>query len=75
MKIIAKLILFLLFLLLAMVAIFTGGTTGVAGTFYLLVAAADVHQSLILVIVGLTAVLMVVFLLKTWNKKGLKKND
>lgn len=75
MKFIGKLIYGIVFIVLAAVAVFLGGVSGVAGTFYLLVEAENVHQSLLMVIAASALLLLLLLMLKRWNRKGIKKHE
>lgn len=74
MHIIFNLIYFLLFLILALGAMFLGGVSGVAGTFYLMSEQGDIHKNLILTIAVLSAVWLIIVMLRSHNKKVIKRN-
>ncbi|MCU7819597.1 MAG: hypothetical protein KZQ56_05025 [gamma proteobacterium symbiont of Lucinoma myriamae] len=60
--------------MLAFAAMFLGGVSGVAGTFYLLVEAGDIRSNLTTVISGLSALWLLVVILRHYNKKAIKRN-
>lgn len=74
MHIIFNLIYFLLFLILALGAMFLGGVSGVTGTFYLMSEQGDIHKNLILAIAALSAVWLIIIMLRSHNKKVIKRN-
>ena len=74
MRIIAKLIYFLLFPVLAVGAMFLGGVSGVAGTFYVLVEQGDTQTNLAMVIAPLVLLWLLIILLRRHNKKIIKRN-
>lgn len=74
MSIIAKIIYFLLFLVLAFTAMFLGGVSGVAGTFFLMVSPGDIESNLTTAIAALTGIWLLVIILRHYNKKTIKRN-
>ncbi len=74
MRIIAKLIYFLLFPVLAVGAMFLGGVSGVAGTFYVMVEQGDTQTNLAMVIAPLVLLWLLVIILRHHNKKIIKRN-
>ena len=74
MHIIFNFIYFLVFLVLAFSAMFLGGVSGVAGTFYLMSEPGDMRQNLTLAIVVLSAVWLIILMLRSHNKKVIKRN-
>lgn len=73
MRILLKLIYFIVFLALMFVAMFLGGVSGVAGSFYLMVKEGAILDNLILGIAGLSIALLVVLILRGQNKKVLRQ--
>ncbi|MCN4143739.1 MAG: hypothetical protein LC437_01270 [Thiohalomonas sp.] len=55
----------------AFIAMFLGAVSGVAGTFYLLVEAGDIESNLTIAIATLTALWLLVVILRHYNKKRL----
>ena len=74
MHIIFNFIYFLVFLVLAFSAMFLGGVSGVAGTFYLMSEQGDMRQNLTLAIVLLISVWLIILMLRSHNKKVIKRN-
>ncbi|MCK5665908.1 MAG: hypothetical protein KAI17_20610 [Thiotrichaceae bacterium] len=74
MRIIASLIYFLLFLVLAVAAMFLGGVSGVAGTFYVMVEQGDTQTNLAIVITPLVLLWLLIIILRQHNKKIIKRN-
>ncbi len=74
MRIIAKLVYGLIFIVLAVAAMFVGGVSGVAGTFYLMVEPGNINDNLTVVITALSALWLLVIMLRQYNKKVLKRN-
>lgn len=74
MHIIFNFIYFLVFLVLAFSAMFLGGVSGVTGTFYLMSEPGDMRQNLTLAIVLLSAVWLIILMLRSHNKKVMKRN-
>ncbi|MCU7940233.1 MAG: hypothetical protein KZQ64_07220 [gamma proteobacterium symbiont of Bathyaustriella thionipta] len=73
MHIIASLIYFLLFIVLAFIAMFLGGVTGVAGTFYLMVEPGDIEKNLNTAIAVLVSLWILIIMLRQQNKKVIKR--
>ena len=74
MHIIFNFIYFLVFLVLAFSAMFLGGVSGVTGTFYLMSEQGDMRQNLTLAIVLLISVWLIILMLRSHNKKVIKRN-
>jgi len=74
MRIIFNLIYFIVFLVLALAAMFLGGVSGVAGTFYVMVEPGDLEANLIKVGSILTLTWLIVLFLRHHNKKIIKRN-
>ena len=72
--IIAKLFYFIFFLLLAISAMFLGGVSGTAGTFFVMIRQGDMQQNLTIAIASLTLLWLVILLLSHHNKKVIKRN-
>lgn len=60
--------------MLAFIAMFLGGVSGVAGTFYLLVEPGDIQTNLTKAIIVLALVWLLVVILRRHNKKIIKRN-
>ncbi len=74
MRIIFYLIYFIVFLAMAIVAMFLGGVSGVAGTFYLLVEPGDPETNLTQAISILLLIWLLVVFLRNHNKRVIKRN-
>ena len=74
MRIIFYLIYFIVFLAMAIVAMFLGGVSGVAGTFYLLVEQGDLEANLTQAISILLLIWLLVLFLRNHNKRVIKRN-
>ena len=78
MHIIGKIFYFLLyslfFLSLALLAMFLGGVSGTAGTFYVMIRQGDMQQNLTIAIASLTLLWIVILLLSSHNKKVIRRN-
>ncbi len=74
MRILFNLVYFLFFIVLAFVAMFLGGVSGVAGTFYLMVEPGDLEANLIKAIAVLSLLWLLVVILRRHNKKIIKHN-
>ncbi len=74
MRIITNLIYFLLFPVLAVGAMFLGGVSGVAGTFYVMVEQGDTQTNLAMVIAPLVLLWLLIIILRHHNKKIIKRN-
>ena len=74
MRIIVNLIYFIMFLIMAVIAMFLGGVSGVAGTFYLMVEPGDLEVNLTKAISTLVMIWLLVLLLRHQNKKIIKRN-
>ena len=75
MRILLKLFYFLMFLLLAFAAMFLGGVSGVAGSFYLMVKEGTIEDNLLIGITVLVVSLAVVLILRGQNKKVLRQRQ
>ncbi len=73
MRIIFNLVYFIIFLALAFIAMFLGGVSGVAGTFYILVEPGELEANLIKATSILAFVWLLVMILRQQNKKVLKR--
>lgn len=74
MHILMKTLFFIIFLGMAVAAMFLGGISGVAGTFYLMVEPGNVPTNLTMLIAVLVPLWLLVLVLRRHNKKVLKKN-
>lgn len=75
MRILLKLLYFLLFLLLAFAAMFLGGVSGVAGSFYLMVKEGTIEDNLMIGITALLVSLVIVWILRGQNKKVMRQRQ
>ena len=62
------------FSILALVAMFLGGVSGTAGTFYIMIEKGDMQQHLTIAIAALTVLWLIIIMLSRHNKKILKRN-
>ena len=74
MRIIFNLVYFIVFLVMAVAVMFVGGVVGTAGTFYLMVEPGDIEANLTKAVSILVAVWFLVLLLRSRNKKIIKRN-
>ncbi|MCU7834753.1 MAG: hypothetical protein KZQ83_05790 [gamma proteobacterium symbiont of Taylorina sp.] len=74
MHIIFNLFYFIFFILLVFAAMFLGGVSGTAGTFYLMIEKGDMQQNLIVAISGLCVLWLIIIMLSSHNKKVIKRN-
>lgn len=75
MRILLNIIYFFIFLILAFAAMFLGGLSGVAGTFYLMVKEGTIQDNLVMGIVALLVGLLLVLILRDQNKKVMKRRQ
>ena len=73
MRILTNILFFIVFLAMALAAMFVGGLSGVAGSFYLMVEPGDVSTNLTILIAVLIPVWLLVIVLRWHNKKVLKQ--
>lgn len=64
----------MVFLIMALAAMFLGGLSGVAGSFYLMVEPGNVQTNLTMLIAILVPLWLLVIVLRRHNKKVLKQN-
>ena len=62
------------FILFALGAMFLGGVSGTAGTFYLMIEKGDMQQHLMIAIATLSVLWLIIMILSSHNKKILKRN-
>lgn len=78
MRIIGKLFYFLFyavfFSILAFTAMFLGGISGTAGTFYIMSGQGDMQQNLTIAIASLSVLWLIIIMLSHHNKKVIKRN-
>ena len=75
MHILLNIIYFFIFLFLAFMAMFLGGVSGVAGTFYLMVKEGTIQDNLEIGIAYLLVGLVMVLILRRENKKVLRQKQ
>ncbi|MCW8930477.1 MAG: hypothetical protein OQL19_09595 [Gammaproteobacteria bacterium] len=73
MRIILNLIYFIIFIALAFIAMFLGGVSGVAGTFYLMVEPGDIEANMTKLISFLIVFWLLLMVLRHQNKKVIKR--
>ena len=73
MRIIYNLIYFIVFLGLAFIAMFLGGVSGVAGTFFIMVEPGELEENLTKAISILVVLWLLVLVLRHQNKKVIKR--
>lgn len=69
-----KILYLMVFLIMALAAMFLGGLSGVAGSFYLMVEPGNVQTNLTMLIAILVPLWLLVIVLRRHNKKVLKQN-
>ncbi len=78
MRFIGKLFYFLFYALFfsifAFIAMFLGGVSGTASTFYIMIEKGDMQQNLTIAIAALSVLWLIVIMLSSHNKKVLKRN-
>jgi len=74
MRIIFNFIYFLLFIVVIIAAMFLGGVSGTAGTFYLMSEQGDLQQHLTIVITTLSVLWLISIMLSIHNKKIIRRN-
>ena len=74
MRIIGNIIYFFVFIIMAFSAMFLGGVSGVAGTFYIMVDDGDLEANLTKVISLLVLSWLLIVMLRYRNKKIIKRN-
>ena len=75
MHILTKILFFIVFMILAIVAMFLGGVSGVAGSFYLMVTEGAITDNLIMGIATLLVSLLLVLILRGQNKKVMRRRQ